>query len=198
MLVENMQVGWSTHTVFTCSYPFWRLPIRIPAGVEIIARQQSAIVSKSITYCLDLYGGPDATQHPGFAKCRTIGANTATSRGITLTAPGSNNTKSAWTVMEASTAEPIFGFSFGLGCDGDTTVGNQTYFLDIGAGAASAEAVICPDIFFATTSAERVVRVRPAGRYYPLDCALPAGSRLVARYANSGAQGIDLILYGWS
>lgn len=111
----------------------------------------------------------------------TMGADTATSRGTLITASGSANTKGAWTEISASTAERFRALCVSFGLGGDTNISAVGNFLDIGVGASSNERLIAENIPYTTDTQESIERFVCG----PYEAVLPAGSRLVARYASS-------------
>jgi hypothetical protein len=197
MLIDNLNIGWGVNSEEVEQH--FRLPFRIPAGVEIIGRIQATTASRTADVSLDLYGGTAGdSSRLAFTKCTTYGAVTASSRGTILAAPAGDNVDGAWTVIDASTAAVIRAFSFGLGFGNDTGVIAADFLVDIGVGGAGVEAVVCADIRLHSTTSEGLGEVHPEGRFYPIGVNLPAGSRIVGRYRHSAAQGLDLMLYGWS
>lgn len=111
----------------------------------------------------------------GFANVQTIGASTSNSNLTTLTAPGANNAKGAWTQLTASTSYDATRIIVQFRSGNSATTGNASY--DIGVGAAAAEQaivsdLICPmmDVNDATVS------------LYDLPLSIPAGTRVSARF----------------
>lgn len=109
-----------------------------------------------------LYGG---NQHSGF------GANTAASRGTTITAPVATNTKvgAAYTQLVAST--PFNANSITVTLSPGTS--HTGYLVDIAVGAGGSEQVIIPNLAIACRIGHAIT--------YQFPIHIPAGSRLSAR-----------------
>jgi hypothetical protein len=176
------------------------IPLRIPAGSEIIARWRCATASRVASMFADVIGvTPGVREVPSFDVCRTYGADPAASRGTELTVPAGTHQKSDWTEIVASTADPIY--ALGVRYQGSWQPGFSATFLmlDVGVGGAGAESVLIPDLYFRTATSETIFEDWPAVFVSPLRSIIPAGQRLVARYQTSVvAQGIDVCLYGFS
>jgi hypothetical protein len=118
---------------------------------------------------------------PGRQRIASIAQGSGTDM-LLLTAPGTNNTKSAWTEVSASTPFDAAGFWVNVYHTG--TTGFQ--LLDIGIGGPGSEIVLLPDW----------PCMRPAmpwglgSQWIPLR--IPAGSRVVARYQASAVAGATM------
>ena len=117
----------------------------------------------------------------------TIGAIEATTLGTQLTAPGSINTKAAWTQLSASTSANCNGVIvavLGGGADGDV-------LFDVGTGASSSEVVKISNIAVraTNTSANHL-------NYFYFPLSITSGTRVAARYqASSTSCSLFMILY---
>jgi hypothetical protein len=121
----------------------------------------------------------------GVQAAADAGANTAASAGTTVTAPGSNNTKGAWTQLLSSAPFDVGGILFG-GYFTHTS-GLQHALVDIGIGASSSEQVLIPDVAWQRQSSSG--KPSPATLF---PCRIPAGTRIAARYQSSTASGSTL------
>ena len=110
--------------------------------------------------------------------CESGGLDTANSRGTTLTAAGSANTKGSWTQLIASTAGEASGIVVHIQGSGTNSA---DFLIDIGIGAATEE-VLIPDIQWSNASAGTAGSV-----VFPVH--VPAGSRISARIASTTASG---------
>lgn len=122
----------------------------------------------------------------------TLGADTAVSRGVTLTPPGSLNTKGNWTEIAASTPAALGALALMVQGAGSITITNSAVLIDIGIGGAGAETVLIPDVYFTGATGEEYNPRSPL--IYGVD--VPAGSRLSARYARADTVALDLFLVG--
>lgn len=199
-LVDDFQIGYLLNAAGAAGIKQgFRLPVRVPFGVEVIARVRSATASRTYPIRLDLVGGIPGVNLPAFHRCRTYGAVTATSRGTALATPGGNNAKGAWTELSAAVTETIYGVGVGPAGNWLPGFGTIGFFYDIGVGSAGNEVVVVPDMTFWTFSSEIVGEDWPAGRFAPLMRPIAAGERLVARQQtqNTGLT-MNLIVYGYS
>lgn len=107
-----------------------------------------------------LYGG---------SRYETAGADTAASRGTTLTAAGAAHTKGAYVELAAAT-----GFDASLvAVTLSPGTSHTPYLVDVAVGAAGSEQVIVPDLTLCSRVGSAVV--------YEFPIHVPAGSRLSAR-----------------
>jgi hypothetical protein len=168
------------------------LPISIAAGTRVALRLQSAIVSHSIsTIYVHFINATGKAVTPGAPVM--MGIDTLTSRGTAVTAPGSNNTKGAWTQIAASTAAEFEALVVCAQGNGGTSMAGGGVLLDIGIGAAAAETVLFPDIWLQGGSSENY----NWGTVSTFGKVIPVGSRLSARYArSSGSNALDVALLG--
>jgi hypothetical protein len=167
-----------------------RLPIRIPAGTRISTRIQTAGASVATTVAAHLSGGQGWGGGGSGRRATTYGANAATSGGVALTLPGTNNVKGAWTEIVASTTAPLRWILPRLaGPVADTTMNNANYMVDVGIGGSGSEQVVIADIPFRMTSGEAVVPVDPT---FAVD--VPSGTRLSMRMACNSVGSAEAIV----
>lgn len=182
LLVENLQISYLFDS--TRNYPFYRIPLRIPAGSEIILRHQSAVSGLSIGFAAGV-AGPDARGLLAFNSVTNYGAVTASSKGTAITLPGSTNTKGSWVEVASATAIDHWLLGIGYGADWGPGLTNANYLIDIGVGAVGNEIPIIENLGFQTSSAEILFNVFPQSMPIPWSPFIPAGTRLVARSAAS-------------
>lgn len=114
------------------------------------------------------------------ANAQQQGVSEASSAGVALAALTAANTKSAW--AEIVSATPIDACMVDIGLTAAAQSG-EGMSVDIALGAAGAERIICPDLFFAAPSSHC-----GGAEHYFLPLAIPAGSRISARW-----QCVDLL-----
>lgn len=167
------------------------IPIRIPQGSRIAARSTQAIT-------LDITGG---TGSPGFmegmAGCDTYGSDGT--NGTQVNGGSSANTEPAsWSQVTASTTNPIKALMVMLGRNGNTSLTDGDYLLDIGIGAAASEVAILENLPFTADSVRDILQPRVFG---PFPVSIPAGTRLAARLqttvTDATDRNMDLVLYGF-
>lgn len=163
------------------------VPGFIAAGTRVAVRARSVIASQQVIAVYSFL--PTKTLAP--AAPTTYGADTATSRGTTITAPGALNTKGAWTQIAASTAvEHGLVLVCPQGAAG-TAMAASGVLIDIGIGGSGSEAVLIGDIAIVGSTAELYQARSPLTYGVPI----PAGSRLSARYARANTgNAVDLVL----
>lgn len=190
VVVPNLAVGYQSAVSATVT-PLYGIPVFIPVGSRVAIRAQSAVASKTVAAQVVLGQMPNGKRSP--VSIEAIGADTASSHGVTLGAPAGTNTKGAWTQIVAATSQPYEALIFGVQGGSDTTLISGGALLDIGFGGSGAEVALAPDLPLAANSSE----------YYSygvppiIPCRIPAGTRLAARYQTAGATtGMDVILYG--
>lgn len=102
----------------------------------------------------------------------TFGVTASASRGTTITASATANTKGTWTQLTAATARD----AVWIDVDIHSATAARDYLLDIGIGAAGSEHVLIPDLI-AGSGTGSICR----GAVYRFPIFVPAGSRLAAR-----------------
>jgi hypothetical protein len=178
------------------------IPIRLPNGVRLATRCQSATASKvpSIHFGWELDEG--LLPFRSFAAMDALGADSATSRGVVLTPNATINTPGAWTEVIASTARAYHALGAMVGGGSETVLVAQTWMMDIGIGGAGAEQVLIPNIPLRNLgTSEEMAQYKKTASEWMVDLHIPSGSRLSAR-VNSGVTGAantrsDVVLYGF-
>jgi len=108
----------------------------------------------------------------------TLNANTATSTGTALTAPGGANTKSAWTQLTASSSAACQTISFSMFGGG----ASSDCLIDIGTGGSGSESVLVSNIPVHIDNT-----ALNFGQHIWLPVAIAASTRIVARYQATSA-----------
>lgn len=186
-IVQNLGVGYKN-----LSNVIFFIPVFIPKGQRVSFRARGAQVSKSINARFTFLRSKDKNRSMP-TRLNTIGANTATSSGIALTAPGASNVKSAWTEITSSTTEAFQGFLLTVQGAQSINLPNNNVLLDVAIGSAGNEQIISADNHVVIGAAESVDLPRPLTMVRHI----PAGTRISCRYARSGALSVvDVIFHG--
>lgn len=164
----------------------WFIPIFIPRGSRVSIRIASAVGGRSVLIRLTYFGSLNGKKPSD--KIVAMGVVSAGSRGTVLTAPGSINTKGAWTQIIASTVEGFEGLLVSVDGGGATSQAGSSALLDIGMGASGSERVIIPDLLLASgAGVTSSWMISPHGAY---PVRVPTGVRLAARYQASVVAGV--------
>jgi hypothetical protein len=151
----------------------YTLPIEVPAGTRISARQQSSGAATTCRVGLEMiYGG---LHTPRFSICESVGALTASSLLPAMSHPASANTKGGYQVILASTTRRYKAFLVKSG-KGQANA-TQFWLVDIAIGAAASEKIIIPDLHFGQNTTSDEVEPPIAGPFY-VD--VPSGTRMSA------------------
>lgn len=190
VIVPNIALGYRVITLNTCFYAF---PVNIPLGSRVAVRGQGAEASKGIAVEMTFAQLPNGRKAP--TSIIDMGTDTATSKGVTVSNPGSNNTKGSWTQIIAATAEPFDALIVGAqGAAGTAFTASGEGLVDIGYGASGAEVKLVENLKIQSSVSEQIHLI-PHPLIIP--CRLPAGTRLAARYQRSvTTMPLDIILYG--
>lgn len=103
--------------------------------------------------------------------------------GTSLTAPGSVNTKGAWTQVTSSAPFDVAWMSLGI-----RAAQSDFALLDIGVGGSGSEQVVIPNVPF-TGNVNDIY-----GGPYDYPISIPAGTRIAARYQNKSAMSTTLMM----
>lgn len=187
VVIGNLGVGYQANRAK------YLIPVSIPVGSRLSCAIQGFEASKNITFNVAAWTLPFGRIPP--SKLITIGADTATSRGIALAPDASANVKGAWVELTASVTQPLSALVIGMQGNGDTTIGADKHFIDIGIGAAGSEVVVIPDIQYVGSTAENYAQVGHVN-LFPVD--IPLGTRIAGRFAqdNVASNGTDITLLG--
>lgn len=168
------------------------LPVYVPQGSRIAVRAQSTRTSQAVSLGVALIR-TQVTRLPSPTALVNIGANTAMSRGVDLTAPGSTNTKAAWTEVTSSAPMALQALAVCLQGAAGTTFTASEFLLDIAVGASGAETVVIPNFYGQCSSSEAVI-TGSVPSLWPVN--IPAGARIAARYQRSANSTLDITLIG--
>jgi hypothetical protein len=162
------------------------VPGYIASGTRVVARARAVEVSQTVFFG---YFFHPATKTGVFPAPTTYGIDTSTSRGTTVTAPGSLNTKGAWTNIGSATSVEHDALCITCQNAGGTAMHGSSILIDIGWDST----VKLPDLALYGATTEYYTPYTPMtyGIY------VPSGVTLQARYAraNSG-NALDLAIVG--
>ena len=157
------------------------IPVHIAAGSRVSVRCQGTTV-RTVNVAVKLYANSFSAS-PSRAGAKGFGIDLSGSRGTVVDPGGVANTLGAWTEIDASTSDDIYGFFVMIGNDDNATINtNNEFFIDIGIGGAGSEEVVVDSIWSRSSTSEN---------NYPtefFDIVIPAGTRIAARMQ---AQDID-------
>ncbi len=175
---------------------FFFVPIPIPAGTRIAARNRASAVSTSVLIGLVLQSGAFLGSVPSCPKCDTYGADTSDSGGTSLDPGATVNTEGAWTVLTTSCANDVKAILIKLGNASNSTRSNFLWRLDLGVGGAGSEVEILSDISFnAGVSSDSLTQTV----FGPFLVEIPSGTRISLRVQCSGttspARLVDAAIY---
>lgn len=165
------------------------VPGHIAAGTRLAMRVRSVTASRSVSAWVSYLKAKTTT----FGAPVTYGTDTATSRGTALTAPGSTNTKGAWTTIATATAADLSAICVCPQANGGTAMNGSGVLIDIGVDPAggSSYTVVAADIYLLGSATEFYNALSPTT--YGID--IPAGSNIAARYARANANNaVDLLI----
>lgn len=172
------------------------VPVHVPSGAQLSVR---IAASTGGTDCDVVVVGHSANPggFPGFSRAVAL-FSPSSSRGVAVDPGGSANTKGSWAQLQASTAVDVAAIFGVVGFNNDVArVSSASMLLDIGIGAGGSEFVAVPDLLFnwgGTWDGPNDIF------FQPMPCAIPSGTRVAARAANSdntaSDRTIDLALYG--
>lgn len=188
---SGSEVVWATIGVgySVTNGPFRYVPGFIASGTRVSVRARSAVASQAVIGVFSILTAKSTQPSAPI----TIGADTANSRGVVLTAPGSLNTKSAWTEITSSTSGAIGNLLVCPQAASGTAMNTSGVLIDIGTGASGSESVLIGDIYLAGSSSEFYTPRSPL----TYGVSIPAGTRVAARFARAATgNAVDLVLVG--
>lgn len=188
-IIPNLLLRAESSTSICTSFYF---PLSIASGTRIAARAQSEDATVTLSVSVTIVGGGFMNPSP-FSRVLTYGADTTNTDGKFYQTSGtSNNTKSGYQQLTASTTLPIKALMVGS----INFIGGVDTFglMDIAVGGAGSETVLIPNLPFNgdTTNASIVVN------YGLFPCSIPSGTRLSYREQvsqNNVANYVVVILY---
>ncbi len=166
------------------------IPVQIPAGTRVAVRCQSSGASKLLNITIQVGSSPFYAGAKGLHQGSAPGANTTTSGGVAVDAGATINTKGAYTVVVASSSDPIQWLYVLLGLNLNGTTQLADWLFDIAVGAESSEEVIIPNLHVHVDATESVFP--PALGPFPVS--IPAGTRIAARCQSNINDATDRIL----
>jgi len=180
VLVANVAVAYHCGPI--------EIPIAVAAGTRLAVRWQSSRTSAgAATVGIRLLANPANTVRSA-ATIDTIGADTATSAGVSLA-----GTSNVWVEVTASTARAYRGVVVcPTSLDGGLAAGNFLA-VDVGVGSSGAETAHLASAVYVTQGSETIT-LTEGSTYMPVD--IPAGSRIAARYIENGANNFSVVLLG--
>lgn len=196
VILPNLYFGGGTGTiVYSGGY---RFNVEIPSGTRITARcQSSSAVANQIRVTLLLVAMDERGSSP-YTTVTTYGVNTATSGGVSVDPGAVAHTKGAYSVITASTTQPIDELYVAIGNQKNTTRTSASWLIDIAIGPAT-ETVIIANIPVNCSSSPDIITPQTIG---PIPIQIPVGTRLTARaqsdLATATVRLFDCMLYGVS
>lgn len=179
---RNGSPGSSVAMIANCPCP-------IPTGTRIAVRAQSVRTSQSVTVAVGT-----STYNGKVSAPIAWGVDTATSKGITLTAPTGSNVTGAWTEITSSSSGAVMALHLGPQMAGASATAVQTVDIEIGTGTAGSETVV-GSMRMTHGIAESLTPHTPV----LIPALIPAGTRIAARVTRSDTGAIaptDLIVHG--
>lgn len=191
VVVPNLGVGAQYGGSVGPSFQ-WVCPVSIPKGTRLAVRAQSTRTSQNIGVWITPLT-TSVTRLPSPTALVDVCANTATSYGVALTAPGATNTKSAWTELTASCPQALQAILLCPQVAADLATPGGQSLVDIAVGAAGAEVTVVANWPLVVSSSELLFTNAPT--LWPVN--IPKGARIAARYqtTNTG-NGMDMQLIG--
>lgn len=188
VIIPDLLMGFcgSWAAAATAGPKHWAFPLYIPAGTAIGCRAAGQRVSTTLTVGISVYGGDAMPPFRVGRKVTTYGMGTVPF-GTTIV-PGASGAEGSWTAITTSTSEDHFAFLPSFQNGTDTTLGNITYFADIGVAASGDAASTAVEIgqswMFRMSSDERGEGWIP---FMPAFIDVPSGNQLTMRVSASGA-----------
>ena len=190
VIIADIPVGY-----IAGSQTLFRIPVFVPAGSRIAARVQAATASKAIVLGVIPYRMESNLR--AAPSCTTYGPVSGSSIGTVPTAPGSLNTKGAWTEVTAATTERLGALAVLLQGGASTTMAAggaaAGVLVDVGMGGSGSEVLILRDVYANFGGSENITQFNAGA--HPVD--VPAGARLAVRYARASTTNTpDVTLIG--
>lgn len=177
VIIPNLLAGYSGDFAGADSGPkVWQFPLFIPAGTQLLARIAGTQLGRTSRVVVWIYGGDGQPPYRVGNRVTTYGIGTVPN-GASLT-PGTNGVAGNWAEITAATSEDHFCVVPSWQLSADTAILSRMYYLDVGLGAAAAEASIGGPYAYNADANEKMdgpTQITPIYRN------IPAGSRLSAR-----------------
>ncbi len=186
VIIPNLAVGYSP------SGSRYVAPITLASPARVAVRCQGAVSSQAVSA---VYGFAPIDVGPAPATALVnIGANLATSRGVSLPAPPSDNTKSAWVELTSAASDDFDALMVCVQGDGDTAFASSGILIDVGIGGSGSETVIISNLSLSAASNE-LLNVQPT--HMTRSVSIPTGTRIAARWQRaSSTNSADVTLIG--
>ena len=185
VVLSNLEVGYRGSNV-GITWVF--VPIRLPAGVRVAARVQSAQTSKAVNLAVSAETGIPPAGLTSAMVVDTVGTVAGSSRGTTVTSSATANTPGSWVELTASSARRATSVLLSMGANGSAAanLGGFTGSVDLGIGAAGSEAVLRTARATGMGWDTNLDPWSPMGLAVPWGgLHIPAGTRVAARMASS-------------
>jgi hypothetical protein len=136
---------------------YW-FPLFIKAGSSIGANIQNATATVTAGVAITVFGKPSRPEmvYAG-SYCTTFGADTANSRGTTMTPGNTGAEGAAWVQLGSNTTKPHSYWVLGPGV-ADNTATSHTSFFDLAAGDGSNKDIIIADQMWQISGQEACVQ----------------------------------------
>lgn len=154
------------------------LPVQIPGGVRLSARAQAATGGHICFLKVALIAAQTGMQ-PAGGVVDCYGANTGTSRGVSIDPGGSANTLGSWTQIVASTNRRARGFVLVIGGQGNTNTVAGDWLYNVGIGGAGSEQSILEHWHVNTRAAGNVHPEPHCSPFIPVP--IGSGTRIAVR-----------------
>ena len=191
VIISNLICGWSASGAASATYMGRRffLPIFIPKGVRVSARNQALIASDTVRVQIGLLGGESNLGWPMCVGMDDYGIDTATSGGTSHTA-GNSGAFSSYTNFGSTLSRHYKGvLTLPQGTMSDTVMTSQAYYWE----AAVPTADTIASWQYETTTGESVTGPWPS---QPFMVELPSGTQMQVRAsASSTAEAMDIGMY---
>lgn len=173
--IERITLSGNSFSDNPIFFPLW-----IPKGSRIALQLQSTTASQTATFAMHLVAADRRLPRPPSDLHYVEGAEAPTSGGTLLTAPGSVNTKSAWTMLN-TLGRPVVAL-IPILTNGSAQQNTADILFDVGIGPnSSSVTVVIADVEAVSAGNEAV---NPRSRFpYAVD--IPRGATVWGRYAAS-------------
>lgn len=171
------------------------VPLAIPAGTRLSVSAQSGAVGATLTAAVTI---SRVGTVPGISSFTTYGADTGTTRGVSIDPGATANTKGGWTEITSASSSIIQALVLSCGFGGNGAPDSARWYFDIGTGAPLSETVLIPDIQIEAYGASTVygLLVRSA-LVFPY---IATGTRIAVRAScsinNATDRKLDVVLLG--
>jgi hypothetical protein len=185
IIVPDLLCGWTQAGTNRQGHAAIYLPIRIPKGVRLSARNQALIVSDVVDVQAVLSGG-SGLNFPMYSGCDAYGVNSSGDSSGTSHTAGNTGAESAFANIGSTTSKAYKAIMFRCHPTNTTTT-NIAYHFEAGIGSTT----LCEWYVLNTTTEETTIFPQ-----YPFPTRIPSGAQLQIRGEASGtAQAMDVAFY---